>query len=122
VAVTPPRASSILRPVGVGAALLALLGCAPAPPQPEVRSYTHPPLNVVTAGPAADPPSFDAGAPSGDAGPVGPGSSVPLDAPPTQVAAESPPPTVARNSGTPADKLLVEGDGLFARGDWAGAA
>ncbi|MEJ7733669.1 MAG: tetratricopeptide repeat protein, partial [Polyangiaceae bacterium] len=114
------RDASILG-TACAAAAFALVACAPAPPQPEVRSYTHPPLNVVTAARSPSTPPLDAGAPPADAAPGGSGSSVPLDAAPTQVAAESPPPTVARGNGTPADKLLAEGDALFARGDWAAA-
>lgn len=99
------------------------LACDPAATQqPRVRSYTHPPLNVVTAAPASSDPPLDGGARAPvDGGGAPSGSGVPIDAQPTQLAAESPSPTVARGNGTPVDKVLAEGDALFARGDWAGA-
>jgi tetratricopeptide (TPR) repeat protein len=112
------RFGSVL--LAVPTAVLVWASCGPSDQSDaRVRSYTHPPLNVVPPATGPTPPTpaaADAGAGDG-----GLGSGIPLDAQPNQVPAESPPAKVARGTGTPADNLLVEGDALYAKGDYAAA-
>jgi hypothetical protein len=102
--------------------LLGLAACgegAPAPAGPWPKGPPSPAAEApLPAVPTAAPP---VSAPAAVASAEPTGSGIPLDAPASPPPPQSPPPSVARGTGTPADRILTDGDIAFAKGDFAAA-